>query len=323
MTPRARVIVTRRLPEPVERQLAAEFDVRLNATDVPSSPASLAEALREADGVVCTITDTLDAAVLATAPRRARILANFGVGHGHIDLGAARAAGVVVTNTPGVLTDDTADLTMTLLLATARRAGEGERMVRSGTWSGWRPTQLLGTRVTGKSLGIVGYGRIGRAVAARARLGFRMTVMTFDPMLPPAGEASPGVRQCASLEELLAASDFVSLHCPATPDTRHLIGAPQLARLRPHAILVNTARGDVIDEAALVDALGRQQLAAVGLDVYEHEPAVSPGLLATDRVVLLPHVGSATIETRTAMGMCVLANLRAFFAGHAPPDRVA
>ena len=321
MTPPPRVIVTRRLPEPVERLLAAEFDARLNRTDQPSSPETLATALRDADAVLCTITDRLDAGVLATRPKRARLLANFGVGVGHIDLAAARAHGLAVTNTPGVLTDDTADLTMALLLAAARRVGEGERLVRSGTWSGWRPTQLLGTSVTGKTLGIVGFGRIGRAVAERARLGFRMRVLAYNPGAPTA--PAPGVQWCASLDELLAASDVVSLHCPASPATRHLIGAAQLARMRPHAVLVNTARGDVVDEAALVQALERRQLGAAGLDVYEHEPAVPAALLAMDQVVLLPHLGSATIETRTAMGMCAVANLRAFFRGEAPPDLVS
>ena len=323
MTARPRVVVTRRLPEPVERQLAAEFDVELNATDVPSTPASLAQALRGADGVLCTITDGVSAALLVSQPRRARILANFGAGFGHIDLGAARAAGIVVTNTPDVLTEDTADLAITLLLATARRAGEGERMVRSGNWSGWRPTQLLGTRVSGKTLGIVGLGRIGRAVAERARLGFGMRVLAWSPSLAASATEVPGVRRCGTLEELLVASDFVSLHCRATPATRHLIGAEALALMRPHAILVNTSRGDVVDERALVHALATQRLAAAGLDVYEHEPALAAELLAMEQVVLLPHIGSATVESRVAMGERALANLRAFFAGEAPPDRVA
>ncbi|MBI3789528.1 MAG: D-glycerate dehydrogenase [Gemmatimonadetes bacterium] len=317
------VVVTRRLPETVERQLAAAFDLRLNATDVPSTAASLAEALREGDGVLCTVTDRLSADVLATSPRRARILANFGVGFNHVDIAAARAHGIVVTNTPGVLTDDTADLAMTLLLATARRAGEGERLVRAGSWSGWRPTQLLGTRVTGKVLGLVGFGRIGRAVAARAQHGFGMTVLAYDPSLPPGAEAAPGVRQCATLEALLSASDFVSLHCPATPETRHLMNAATIAQMRPHAILVNTARGDVIDEAALAVALEQRAIAAAGLDVYEGEPTVHPGLLRLENVVLLPHLGSATAETRRAMGECALANLVAFFSGTEPPNRVA
>ena len=317
------VVLTRRLPDPVEQQLSALFDVRLNPTDIPSTAASLADAVREGDGVLCTVTDRITANVLAAAPRRARILANFGVGFNHVDLDAAKAHGIVVTNTPGVLTDDTADLTMTLLLATARRAGEGERLLRAGAWSGWRPTQLLGTRVTGKVLGLVGFGRIGRAVAERARLGFGMTVLAHDPSLPAGPEAAPGVRQCATLAELLAASDFVSLHCPATPATRHLINADTLAQMRPHTILVNTARGDVVDEAALADALARHDIAAAGLDVYEGEPLVHPGLLALENVVLLPHLGSATAETRLAMGECAMANLVAFFAGQVPPNRVA
>lgn len=317
------VIVTRRLPDPVEQQLSALFDVRLNPTDIPSTPASLAEALREGDGVLCTVTDRLTADVLATAPRRARILANFGVGFNHVDVSAAKQFGIVVTNTPGVLTDDTADLTMTLLLTTARRSGEGERMVRAGTWSGWRPTQLLGTRVTGKVLGLVGFGRIGRAVAERARLGFGMTVIACDPSLPAAADAAPGVRRCATLAELLGASDFVSLHCPATPETRHLMNARTIAQMKPHAILVNTSRGDVVDEAALAAALTRHDIAAAGLDVYEGEPTVHPGLLQLENVVLLPHLGSATIETRLAMGERATANLVAFFAGQEPPDRVA
>ncbi len=317
------IVVTRRLPDPVEQQLSAQFEVRLNPTDIPSTDASLIEALRDGDGVLCTVTDRLTAEVLAAAPRRARILANFGVGFNHVNLAAAKAQGMVVTNTPGVLTDDTADLTMTLLLAAARRAGEGERMVRSRSWSGWRPTQLLGTRVTGKVLGLVGFGRIGRAVADRARLGFGMTVLAFDPQLPAGAEAAPGVRRCESLVELLRASDFVSLHCPSTPDTHHLMDAAAIAEMRPHALLINTARGDVVDEAALATALARRDIAGAGLDVYEDEPDVHPALIGLENVVLLPHLGSATAETRLAMGERAMANLVAFFAGEEPPDRVA
>lgn len=316
------VIVTRRLPESVERQLAAAFDVRLNPTDIPSTPDSLAEALREADGVLCTVTDRVSAEVLASTPRRARILANFGVGYNHIDVDAARAAGIAVTNTPGVLTDDTADLVMALMLAAARRTGEGERLLRAGAWSGWRPTQLLGTRVTGKVLGIVGLGRIGRAVAERARLGFGMKILAYSPSLNAGAEAAPGVTACDSLDALLAASDFVSLHCPATPGTRHLINARALSCMRPEAILVNTSRGEVVDEAALADALERRVIAAAGLDVYEREPDVPAALLRLDNVVLLPHLGSATTDTRIAMGERALANLVAFFHDGTPPDRV-
>lgn len=316
------VIVTRRLPESVERQLAAAFDVRLNPTDIPSTPDSLAEALREADGVLCTVTDRVSAEVIASTPRRARILANFGVGYNHIDVDAARAAGIAVTNTPGVLTDDTADLVMALMLAAARRTGEGERLLRAGAWSGWRPTQLLGTRVTGKVLGIVGLGRIGRAVAERARLGFGMKILAYSPSLNAGAEAAPGVTACDSLDALLAASDFVSLHCPATPGTRHLINARALSCMRPEAILVNTSRGEVVDEAALADALERRVIAAAGLDVYEREPDVPAALLRLDNVVLLPHLGSATTDTRIAMGERALANLVAFFHDGTPPDRV-
>ena len=316
------VIVTRRLPESVERQLAAAFDVRLNPTDSPSTPDSLAEALREADGVLCTVTDRVSAEVIASTPRRARILANFGVGYNHIDVDAARAAGIAVTNTPGVLTDDTADLVMALMLAAARRTGEGERLLRAGAWSGWRPTQLLGTRVTGKVLGIVGLGRIGRAVAERARLGFGMKILAYSPSLNAGAEAAPGVTACDSLDALLAASDFVSLHCPATPGTRHLINARALSCMRPEAILVNTSRGEVVDEAALADALERRVIAAAGLDVYEREPDVPAALLRLDNVVLLPHLGSATTDTRIAMGERALANLVAFFHDGTPPDRV-
>lgn len=320
---RHKVVVTRRLPESVERQLAAHFDVTLNATDVPSTAASLSDALRTADGILCTLPDRFTAEILSSEPRRARILAQFGVGHDNIDLAAARGAGIVVTNTPGVLTEDTADLTIALLLATARRVGEGERLLRSATWTGWRPTQLLGTRVSGKTLGIVGFGRIGRAVARRAQHGLGMTVIVHSPSLPAGAEAAPGIRCCASLDELLAASDFVSLHCPATPATRHLIDGARLAQMKRTAILVNTARGDLVDEAALVAALTSRTIAGAGLDVYEHEPTVSPELRAMEHVVLLPHLGSATVESRVAMGERALANLSAFFAGEPPPDRIA
>ena len=321
--PRPIVTVTRRLPEAVERELATRFEVRLNATDIPSTAASLANALRDSDGVLCTLTDALDAAVLETTPRRARILAQFGVGYNNIDTAAAVRHGLVVTNTPDVLTDDTADLTMALLLAAARRTGEGERQLRAGAWSGWRPTHLLGTRLTGKSLGIIGLGRIGRAVADRARLGFGMRILAWSPGRNAESEATEGVQRCANLAELLEGSDFVSLHCPATPATRHLINAEALERMRPHAILVNSARGGVVDDAALAVALATRRIAAAGLDVYEDEPAVAPALLALENVVLLPHLGSATTESRVAMGERALANLVAFFAGDAPPDRIA
>lgn len=319
-----RVVVTRRLPELVEAALAERFDARLNPDDRPMTSEELAEALRSADALLPTVTDRLTADVLVAAPRRAAILANFGVGYGHIDVEAARAQGLVVTNTPGVLTDDTADLAIALLLAVARRVGEGERLLRAGEWTGWGPTQMLGTKVSGKTLGIVGMGRIGRAVARRARHGFGMPILFHGGGGDAEDEiATLGAERRETLDGLLADSDVVSLHVPATPRTRHLIDADRLARMRPGAFLVNTARGDVVEEAALADALRDGVIAGAGLDVYEREPEVAPALRAMENVVLLPHLGSATTETRVAMGERALANLVAFFRGDAPPDRVA
>jgi lactate dehydrogenase-like 2-hydroxyacid dehydrogenase len=317
------VIVTRRLPEPVEERLAGLFDVTLRAADVAMSAGELADAMRRADGVLVTVTDRIDAEILQAAPRRAGIVANFGVGYNHIDTEAAVSEGIVVTNTPGVLTDDTADLAVALILAVARRMGEGERQLRSGGWAGWRPTHMLGTRATGKTLGIVGMGRIGRAVAARARHGFGMRILYHQPRPVDAADlAGLDAARCETLDELLAASDFVSLHCPATPATRHLIDAVRLRRMRRGAFLINTARGDVVDEAALVDALESGVIAGAGLDVYEAEPSVPSPLPAFENVVLLPHLGSATVESRNAMGHRAVDNLVAFFAGREPPDRV-
>jgi lactate dehydrogenase-like 2-hydroxyacid dehydrogenase len=316
-------VVTRRLPAPVEEQVAGAFDARLNADDHPFSAAELQDALRSADAVLCTVTDRLDADALAAEPLRAKILANFGVGFNHIDLAAAKARGLVVTNTPDVLTDDTADDAVMLMLMVARRAGEGERLVRAGRWTGWRPTHLLGTKVSGKTLGLVGFGRIAKAVARRLRCGFGMRVLFHDPYPPPAEVARElGAEQLRSVEEVIRQADFVSLHCPATPETRHLINAQRLALMKPTAFLINTARGDVVDEAALVAALRAGTIAGAALDVYEREPQVTPELLALENVVLLPHLGSATQETRAAMGFRALENLKAFFAGQPPRDRV-
>ena len=324
MSGRPRVVVTRQLPAAVEEQLAREFDAQLNRDDHPFSAAELQEALRTADAVLPTVTDKLTADVLSAEPLRAKILANYGVGFNHIDLGAAKARRLVVTNTPDVLTDDTADDAIMLMLMVARRAGEGERHVRSRAWTGWRPTHMVGTKVSGKTFGMVGMGRIARAAARRARLGFGMRVVFHDPYPPPpelmaelALEARP------SVEDVIREADFVSLHCPATPETRHLMDARRLALMKPTAFLINTARGDVVDEAALIAALKAGTIAGAALDVYEREPAVSPELLTMENVVLLPHLGSATRETRVAMGVRTLDNLRAFFSGAAPRDRVA
>jgi len=300
------------------------FDVQLNEADEQLDAAALARAMREADGLIPCVADRISAELLAAPDRRVKIVANYGVGYNNIDVGAAKANSVVVTNTPDVLTEDTADLAITLLLATARRLGEGEREVRSGKWTGWRPTHLLGTRVNGKTLGLIGIGRIGRAVARRAHHGFGMRVLYHDPYpLSDAEAAAIGAERRDSIEAVLGESDFVSLHCPATPETRHLMNAARFAQMRKGSILVNTARGDVVDEAALVDALGAGRIAAAGLDVFEREPAVPAVLSSMQNVVLLPHLGSATVETRVAMGMRALDNLEAFFGGTAPRDRVA
>jgi lactate dehydrogenase-like 2-hydroxyacid dehydrogenase len=314
------VRVTRRLPAVVEGELAADFDLHLNQADEPLGPAGLREALAGADAVLCTVTDRIDEAVLGGGDLRARMLANFGVGHEHIDVAAAAARGIVVTNTPGVLTEATAELALTLLLMVARRAGEGEREVRSGRWTGWRPTHMVGRPVTGRTLGIVGMGRIGRAAARSAQDGLGMTILYYTR----SDVSLDGMRatRLATLEELLARSDFVSLHCPSTPETRHLINAARLRLMQPHACLVNTARGDIVDEPALAAALRQGVIAGAGLDVYEGEPAVTPALLELENVVLLPHLGSATDAARIAMGRRAHANLRAFFAGGEPEDVV-
>jgi len=318
-----RVVVTRRLPAPVEEQVAREFDARLNTDDHPFGATELQDALRGADALLCTVTDRLNAEALAAEPLRAKILANFGVGFNHIDVAAAKARGLVVTNTPDVLTDDTADDAVMLMLMVARRAGEGERHVRAGQWTGWRPTHLLGTKVSGKTLGLIGFGRIAKAVARRAHHGFGMRVIFHDPYPPPTEVARElGAEQQPSVEQVIREADFVSLHCPATPETRHLINAERLALMKPTAFLINTARGDVVDEAALVAALRAGTIAGAALDVYEREPQITRDLLAMENVVLLPHLGSATRETRAAMGFRALENLKAFFSGQPPRDRV-
>ena len=324
MTTRPTVVVTRRLPEAVERELLRDFDARLNADDRPLGAEGLADAIRNADAILTTVTDKVTAEVLSAEPRRAKIVANFGVGFNNIDVEAAKARGVAVSNTPDVLTDATADLAITLLLMVARRTGEGERHLRGGQWTGWRPTHMMATHVSGKTLGLVGMGRIARAVAQRAHHGFGMKVIYHDPFPPPPEVAAAlGAEPRAELDAVLREADFVSLHCPATPETRHLMNRERLGLMRPDAFLVNTARGDVVDEAALVEALQQKKIAGAGLDVFEREPEVTRALLGMENVVLLPHLGSATTETRVAMGMRALENLRLFFGGKPLRDRVA
>ena len=329
------VTVTRRLPAAVEARLTATFDARLNETDVPLDADALSRALATSDALISTLGDSLNAATLHAAVQLhaaplhgssafpKKLIAHFGVGYDNIDIAVARELGITVTNTPGVLTDDTADLAMLLMLATARRAGEAERELRAGDWSGWHPTHLLGTRVSGKTLGIVGFGRIGRAVATRARDGFGMRVLAWSRSLTEQQAMDAGVACCATIEALLASSDFVSVHVPSTHHTRHLINGERLARMRPGAFLINTSRGDVVDEIALIAALRTGVIAGVGLDVFEGEPSVRPELLELSNAVLFPHIGSATDETRTAMGMLAIDNLEAFFAGRDVPNRVA
>ncbi|MEM7223178.1 MAG: D-glycerate dehydrogenase [Pseudomonadota bacterium] len=319
-----RAIVTRRWPESVEQQLGEIFDVDLNGEDdKPLSQDQLKAAFQDYDAVLATVSDKVNAEVLSAEPMKARLIGNFGVGFNHIDLEAAKARGLTVTNTPDVLTDATADLAMTLLLAIARRAGEGERHVRGNAWTGWRPTHMMGSQVTGKTLGVIGFGRIGRAVAKRAHHGFDMSVLFHDEYDPPEGTAQAvGAQRCATIEDLMERSDFISLHCPGGEATYHLINEERLTRVKPGAYLINTARGDVIHEAALVAALKDGRLAGAGLDVYEKEPKVTPELAAMENVVLLPHLGSATHETRVAMGMKVIDNAKAFFNGEEPPNRV-
>lgn len=323
MTDRPSLYVTRRLPEAVERHLRAHWDVTLNAEDQPPTPAQLAAAIARYDALLPTITDRIDAALLGRPDRRVRIIANYGAGVDHINLDAARAAGVVVTNTPDVLTEATAEIAILLMLMASRRAGEGERELRDGRWTGWRPSHLIGQGLAGRTLGVVGFGRIGQATAGKARgLGMRIRYASRSRAAPEV-EAALGAECVGSLQMLAAESDIVSLHVPGGEATRHLVDAALLSVMPRHAIVVNTARGAVIDEAALAEALAEGRIAGVGLDVYEREPVVHPGLLAHPRAVLLPHLGSATIEARTAMGMRAVANLDAFFRGEAPGDRVA
>lgn len=318
---RPKILLTRRWPEAVEQHLGRRYEVTLNPEDRPLDAEALASALREHDAVCPTVSDVLDAAVIGRGQGRARIIGNYGVGVNHIDLEACRRAGVAVTNTPDVLTDATAELAILLILMAARRAGEGERHVRSGAWSGWRPTHMIGAEVTGSTLGLIGFGRIAQATARKAHHGFGMTILySSRRRASPEVEAECGARYVDSVDELVAEADFVSLHCPGGPETFHLIDARRLALMKPSAFLINTARGPVVDEAALTRALAERRIAGAGLDVYEREPAVSEGLLELENVVLLPHLGSATSRTRVAMGMRVARNLDAFFDGEAPPD---
>ena len=316
------VMITRKLPDAIETRLMELFDVRLNVDDEAMSEAELTEAVKTADVLVPTITDAIDAKLIVAAGKKLKLIANYGTGVDHIDLAAAREKGITVTNTPDVLTEDTADMTMALILAVPRRLVEGERIVRSGDWSGWSPTWMLGHRIFGKRLGIIGMGRIGQAVARRAR-GFGLSIHYHNRnRVHEEIENELEATYWESLDQMLAHMDFVSVNCPHTPATYHLLSARRLKLLQPHAVIVNTARGEVIDENALTQVLQSGDIAGAGLDVFEHAPAVNPKLLALDNVVLLPHMGSATFEGRGDMGEKVVINIQTFVDDHTPPDRV-
>lgn len=316
------VVVTRKLPDVIETRMMELFDVRLNLSDDALSPERLIEAVRVAEVLVPTVTDRIGRAVLDHAGEKLKLIANYGTGFDHIDLKLAKERGITVTNTPDVLTEDTADMTMALILAVPRRLTEGERILRGGQWSGWSPTWMLGHRVSGKRLGIVGMGRIGQAVARRAR-AFQMSIHYHNRRrVHPDVEMELEATYHESLDQMLARTDVVTVHCPHTPATFHLLSARRLKLLRPHAYIVNTARGEIIDEIALVRMLRGQEIAGAGLDVYENEPAVNPKLMTMDNVVLLPHMGSATHEGRIDMGQRVIINIQSFIDGHMPPNRV-
>jgi glyoxylate reductase len=316
------VVVTRKLPDVIETRMMELFETRLSPDDDPMTHEQLMQAVKVAEVLVPTVTDRIDRAIIEAAGPQLKLIASFGTGVDHIDNRAARDRGIVVTNTPGVLTEDTADMTMALILAVARRLAEGERLVRSGQWKGWGPTTMLGHRIWGKRLGILGMGRIGQAVARRAR-AFGMSIHYHNRRrVHPDVELELEATYWDSLDQMLSRMDVVSINCPHTPATYHLLSERRLKLLRPHCYIVNTSRGEVIDETALTRMLSKGEIAGAGLDVFEHEPAVNPKLMRLDNVVLLPHMGSATIEGRIDMGEKVIVNIKTFIDGHKPPDRV-
>jgi glyoxylate reductase len=319
---RPRIHVTRKLLPPVEARMAELFDANFNASDAPLSQEQLAAAMADCDVLVPTVTDSIDADLIAAAPPGLKLIANYGAGVNHIDLAAAKAKGIMVTNTPGVFTDDTADLTMALILNVPRRLGEGHRMMRSGEWQGWSPTGMLGHRIGGKTLGIIGLGRIGEAVALRAKAFGLNIIYNKRHRLPASVEEELGISFEPDLDRLVARADIITLHCPLTTETEKLINADRIAMMKSDAYVINSSRGELIDEDALIDALENGRIAGAGLDVYTHEPAVDSRLFGIPNVVLLPHLGSATFEGREASGERVIANIRMWADGHRPPDQV-
>ena len=317
-----KVVVTRKLPDSVETRMMELFDVALNLNDEPMSESQLIKAVKGCDILVPTVTDEINASVINAAGKNFKMIANYGAGVDHIDLGAARKKKIVVTNTPDVLTEDTADMTMALILAVPRRLVAGEKVLREGKWKGWSPTWMLGHRIHGKRLGIIGMGRIGRAVAKRAK-GFGLSIHYHNRNRVHADvEAELEATYWESLDQMLARMDIISINCPHTPATYHLLSARRLKLLQKHSYIVNTARGEMIDEKALIKMLKDGELAGAGLDVYENEPDINPKFLNLDNVTLLPHMGSATIEGRADMGGKVIICIKTFIDGHTPPDRV-
>jgi glyoxylate reductase len=310
------------LPDAVETRMRELFDAELNLKDIPMDRAALLAAMQRADVLVPTITDQIDAGLIITAGEQLKMIASFGAGVDHIDIDAAVARQIIVTNTPGVLTEDTADLAMSLILAVSRRIVEGAQVMAEGRFEGWTPTWMCGRKLWGKRLGIVGMGRIGQALARRARASGMQVHYHNRKAVSPRIEEELGATYWDDLDTMLSRMDVISLNCPATKETHHLLDARRLALLQPHALLINTARGELIDEAALAEAVARRALAGVGLDVFENEPKVHPGLVGHPNVVLLPHLGSATLEARQDMGDRVIANIMTFQNGHRPPDRV-
>jgi len=319
---KVKIVVTRKLPDAVETRMMELFDARLNLDDVPLSHEEMIMAVQSAEILVPTVTDNIDSEVINSAGDQLKMIASFGAGVDHVDLAAAAAKGIIVTNTPDVLTEDTADLTMALVLMTPRRMGEGERLVRAKEWTGWTPTFMMGHRINGKRLGIIGMGRIGTAVAERAR-GFGLAVHYHNRnRVTEALESELEVTYWESLDQMLAHMDIVVVTCPSTPATYHLLSERRLKLMQPHSYIVNTSRGNIIDETAMVALLEQGAIAGAGLDVFENEPTIHPKLYGMENVVILPHLGSSTIEGRVAMGERVIVNAKTFIDGHKPPNRV-
>ncbi len=316
------VLVTRKLLPAVEERMAQLFNCDFNTDDHAMTQKEIIDGLANKEVLVPTVTDTIDADFIECLPDSVKLIANFGSGVNHIDLAAAKKRNIIVTNTPGVFTDDTADLTMALILSVPRRLAEGEKLMRSGDWQGWDPSSMLGHRISGKTLGIIGFGRIGEAVSRRAKALGLSILYNKRKRLPASSEDELGISYEEDIDRLIARSDIISIHCPLTRETDNLINADRIALMRSNAYIINTSRGEIIDENALIEALEKEQIAGAGLDVYTHEPAVDKRLLALANVVLLPHMGSATFEGRTASGERVIANIRVWADGHRPPDQI-